>query len=78
MKALAVKVDTVNLPPIVEFLELDDKFAKGKIGFLEVGDGNRTLVDRPDAKNQLAEAFVIFVGEDAVEDTRSKAIDVQK
>lgn len=78
METLTDKVEAVDLSPIVEFFELYDIFAEGKIGFLEVGDRNRPLVDNANPKNEFAEVFIIFVREDTIEDTGSKAIDVQK
>ena len=78
VKTLADEVEAVNLPLIVEFLELYDVFTKGKISFCEAGDRNRSLVDYPDSKNKLAEVFVICVGENAVEDTGTKAVDVEE
>ena len=36
------------------------------------------MVDYSDPKDEFAEVFVVLVGEDSVEDTGSKAIDVQK
>ena len=78
MKTLADEVEAVNLPLIVEFLELYNVFAKGKIGFFETGDRNQSLVDYPDSENEPAEVFVICVGENAVEDTRTEAIDVEE
>ena len=36
------------------------------------------MVDYLDPKDEFAEVFVVLVREDSVEDTRSKAIDVQK
>ena len=38
MKTLADEVEAVDLPLIVEFLELYDVFAKGKIGFFKTGN----------------------------------------
>lgn len=76
METLADKMEAVDLPLIVEFLEKYDILTKEIFGFFEAGDGDGTLVDYPDAKNKLAEVFVILVGEDAVEDTRPKPIDV--
>jgi hypothetical protein len=63
---------------VVEFFELDDKFAKEKIGFSEGGEGDRSLVDRADAENEFAEVDVILFREDAIEYTRPKAVDVEK
>ena len=40
VKALTDKVESVHLSLIIELFKLDDKFAKGKVGFFEAGDGN--------------------------------------
>ena len=76
VETLADKVETVDLSLIVEILKFDYILAKGVIGLFEAGNGNRALVDCPNAKNEPAEVFIILVGEDTVEDTRAEAIDV--
>ena len=76
MKTLADKMEAINVLAIVQLFKLNDIFTKGKVGFFEACNRNRTLVDSPDAKNESAEVFVILLGEDTVEDTRAKAIDV--
>ena len=71
-------MEAVDPSLVVECFKLYDIFTKGKTRFFEAGDGNQLLVDYPDTKNKLAEVFVICVREDAVEDARTKAIDVKK
>lgn len=78
MKALTDKMEAVNLSLIVECFELNDEFPKGKFSFFEARKGDGALVDDSDAKNELAEVFIVLVGEDAVEDARAKAVDVQE
>ena len=78
MKALADEMEAVDFPLVIKVLELDNIFAESEIGLFEAGDGNRALVHYPDAKDELAEMFVVFVREDAVEDTGSETIDIQK
>ena len=71
-------MDAVDLSLIVELFESKDKFAEGKISLFKAVDGDGTLVDRPDTENELAEVSVILVREDAIEEARAQAIDVQK
>lgn len=78
MKALADKMETINLSLIVESLELYHIFAKGEIGFFEAVHRNRSLVDYPDAEYELAEVCVIHVGENTIKDARAKAVNVEK
>jgi len=78
VKALADKLEAVNLSLVVELFKLDDVLAKGKVGFFEAGDGNRALVNCADTKNKFAEVPVVLVWEDTVEDARPEAIDVEK
>ena len=74
VKALADELEAVDLSLIIKFLELDDVFTEGKVGFSEAGDGDRALVYYPNAENELAEMFVVLVGENAIEDAGSKAV----
>jgi len=69
-------VETVDLSLVVEILEFNDILAKGVISLFEACNRNRALIDRPNAKNEPAEVFVILVGEDTVEDTGTEPIDV--
>ena len=69
-------MEAIDVLAIVQLFKLNDIFVKGKVGFFEACNRNRTLIDNSDAKNESAEVFVILLGEDTVEDTRAKAIDV--
>ena len=69
-------MEAIDLSLIIQHFKLDNVFTKGKVGFFETCDGNRTLVDHPNAENKPAEVFIILLREDAIEDTRPKAIDV--
>ena len=71
-------METVNFPLIVEFFELNNIFAKGEVSFFKAGDRIRALVDYPDAENEFAEVLVILVRKDTIEDTGTKAINIQK
>lgn len=78
MKALTNEVETVDLSLVIEIFELDDIFPEGKVGLFEARDGHRSLVNYPNAKDELAEVLVVLVRENAMEDARAKAIDVQQ
>ena len=69
-------MEAITFSLIVECFKLDDKFAKGKLGLFQANDRNGALVDRPDAKNELAEVLIILVGEDTVKDARAEAVNI--